>query len=162
MQRHGNVLAYYGETELMSHLYRCEFWHRDILFNHVEKFMMYGKAMLFNDQAKAQEILNTDNPYDCKQLGRQVAGFDQAQWDKWAYQIVLTGNREKYRQNPGAAKFLIETAPFILAEGSYDRTWGVGLSKDDTRIAVQANWTGENRAGTIQMQVRDELTSKPR
>jgi ribA/ribD-fused uncharacterized protein len=160
MQRHGDVLAYYGETEIMSHMYRCEFWHRDILFNHVEKFMMYGKAMLFNDVAKAQEILNSDSPYDCKKLGREVAGFDDAIWKQWDNQIVLRGNREKYTQNPGLAQFLVSTGDLILAEGSFDKNWGTGLAKEDPRNADQQQWPGQNRAGIIQMQVRQELIAR--
>lgn len=157
MQQHGNVLAYYRETDFMSHMYRCEFWHRNILFNHVEKFIMYGKAMACHDEATAQRIINTDSPYECKNLGKTIVGFDQEVWDQWSAKVALAGNREKYRQNPALARLLIQTDPLILAEGSWNRTWGAGFAKDDPRIGQIQLWPGKNQAGNGLMQVRREL-----
>lgn len=158
MQQHGNVLAYYRETDFMSHMYQCDFWHRNILFNHVEKFIMYGKAMSCNDEETAQRILNTNSPYECKNLGRTVRGFDPEVWQQqWAGKVALAGNREKYRQNPALARLMVQTDPLILAEGSWNKVWGAGFAKDDPRIGQVALWPGQNLAGNTLMQVRREL-----
>jgi ribA/ribD-fused uncharacterized protein len=161
MQQHGNVLAYYRETDFMSHMYRCEFWHRDILFRHVEGFIMYGKAMTFQDNETAQRILNTDSPYECKNLGKGVKGFSQEIWHQWSGKIALIGNREKYRQNRSLGQMLVQTDPFILAEGSWNRIWGAGYAKEDPRIGEPASWPGQNQAGNCLMQVRRELIESP-
>lgn len=158
MQQHGNVLAYYRETDFMSHMYRCEFYYRDQLFNHVEKFIMYGKAMAFQDEATAQKILETNSPYECKRFGKEVQGFDRTVWEtRWAAKIVYVGNREKYRQNRGLGDMLKQTDPLILAEGSWNKFWGTGFAKDDPRIGEVHKWPGANLAGNTLMQVRREL-----
>lgn len=160
MQQHGNVLAYYRETDFMSHMYRCEFYHRGIRFNHVEKFIMYGKAMAFADQALADKILDTNSPYECKALGKTVAGFDQQTWEEvWAPKIAYVGNREKYQQNQGLADLLKQTDPLILAEGSWNKVWAAGFAKDDPRIGEVNLWPGKNLAGNTLMRIRKELLS---
>jgi ribA/ribD-fused uncharacterized protein len=158
MQQHGNVLAYYRETDFMSHMYRCEFYYRDILFNHVEKFIMYGKAMAFHDSDTAQKIIDNDSPYECKTLGKAVKGFDQGIWQsQWAPRVAYVGNREKYRQNPNLADLLKQTEALILAEGSWNKVWGAGFAKDDPRIGEVHLWPGANLAGNTLMRVRKEL-----
>jgi ribA/ribD-fused uncharacterized protein len=157
MNQHGSVLAYLGHTDFPSHMYRSEFWYRDVFFDSVEKFIMFGKAKLFNDEATAQAILNASNGYQCKEIGKGVMGFNQQVWDEWSPKIALVGNREKYKQNPGLAQLLIQTHPLVLAEGSWNKRWGAGFAKDDPRIGNPAQWTGENLGGNTVMVVRTEL-----
>jgi ribA/ribD-fused uncharacterized protein len=156
MQRHGDVLAYYTQSDFMSHMYWAGFWHRNLYFAHVEKFIMYGKAMAFNDVELADRILQTDSPYQCKELGKQTKGFTQEVWDQWSGKIALVGNREKYRQNPELREMLMETHPLILAEASFNRVWGSGFAKEDPRNGTPALWPGRNQAGNTLMQVRQE------
>ncbi|WP_144106570.1 NADAR family protein [Paraburkholderia sp. BCC1886] len=158
MQRHGDYLAFFNDSDILSHWYRCEFYYKGLLFNHMEKFIMCSKARLFGDLIMADRIMREDHPMACKQLGRQVANFDQPVWDGYNYQILTIGNREKYRQNPGLADFLVQTDPYILVEASpYDTRYGIGLAKDDARIADPRNHRGSNYCGHAQMAIREEL-----
>ncbi|SAK83422.1 Swarming motility protein YbiA [Caballeronia arationis] len=158
MKQHGQYLAFFHDSDILSHWHRCEFTYMSLTFNHVEKFMMYAKANMFKDIETRDRILKTDTPMACKKLGRQVKGFDPAVWDKYKYRIILVGNREKYKQNPGLGRFLLDTDPNILVEGNpYDRIYGVGLHKDDPAIGDPANWRGENLCGRAIMEVREEL-----
>lgn len=157
MNQHGQVLAYLGHTDFPSHMYRSEFVYRDLFFDSVEKFIMFSKAKLFNDEETALKILNATTGYRCKELGKTVVGFDQETWNQWSPKVALVGNREKFRQNPGLAQLLIQTHPLVLAEGSWERRWGAGFAKDDPRIGNPANWTGQNLGGSTVMVVRSEL-----
>jgi ribA/ribD-fused uncharacterized protein len=158
MKQHGQYLAFFHDSDILSHWHRCEFTYRGLVFNHVEKFMMYAKAKLFADVVTADLILKADAPKRCKELGRQVKGFNAETWDRYKYPIILVGNREKYKQNPGLARFLVDTEPYQLVEGNpFDRIYGVGLHKDDPAIGDCANWRGENLCGRAIMEVRDEL-----
>lgn len=159
MQQHGNVLAYFNHTDFPSHMHPGGFWYRELFFEHVEKFIMFSKAKTFHDEETAQEVLLTENPYQCKAIGKKTKGFRQDVWDQWSSRIALVGNREKYRQNPPLAQLLVQSHPFILAEASWNKKWGAGYAKDDPRIGQQQLWTGANLAGSIVMQVRDELMS---
>jgi ribA/ribD-fused uncharacterized protein len=157
MQQHGHVLAYFGHLDFPSHMHAAGFWYRDLFFEHVEKFIMFGKAKTFQDEATAQRIMQTENPYQCKQIGKEVLGFNQVEWNEWRGRFALIGNREKYRQNPQLAQLLIQTHPFILAEATWNKDWGAGFAKDDARIGNVQGWTGANLGGNTVMRVREEL-----
>ena len=67
---------------------------------------MYGKAMLFGDQATAQKILEAKEPREQKALGRAVQNFDTAVWQENAKKIVYKANFAKFSQNPEIKKIL--------------------------------------------------------
>lgn len=145
----------------LSQWYRSEFKIGSRRFNCAEQYMMYAKARLFGDAAKAKRILKADHPKDQKRLGRAVQGFDQAIWDAEKYNIVLDANRAKFSQNRRLGKKLLSTGDAVLVEGNVkDPVWGVALRVDDPRIFDPAEWRGENLLGKILMQVRSELADK--
>ncbi len=49
-------------------------------FTTAEHYTMWTKAVTFDNEAVAREILATDDPRDAKRLGRSVAWFDEAVW----------------------------------------------------------------------------------
>jgi ribA/ribD-fused uncharacterized protein len=130
------------------------------VFYTAEQYMMYQKALLFNDTQTAQEILKTKDPKVQKALGRKVKGFSEELWNKNKYRIVVQGNLYKFEQNDKLKKELLATGSKTLVEGSpYDKIWGVGLKYDDPKILNSDNWQGENLLGKALMKVRDILNS---
>ncbi|CAN0071132.1 unnamed protein product, partial [Hapterophycus canaliculatus] len=120
--------------------------------------MMATKAKVFDDQATLERIMATSDPRQQKALGRQVKGFDAAVWDKVGYDVVVTGNLAKFRQNPVFREELLATGDKILAEASpYDSEWGIGLHADDANVLVQTRWPGKNKLGEALMDVRSKL-----
>ena len=127
-----------------------------------EQFMMFKKAMLFNDPESAQKIINTRNPRDHQLYGRQVKNFDQKVWNVNKYEIVLTGNHHRFTQSKICRDLLFSTGNKKICEASpYDVVWGVGLAESDQLILDEANWRGQNLLGKILTQVRDNLRTKP-
>lgn len=123
-----------------------------------EQWMMFGKATLFADEARAAAILATPSPAVQKRLGQQVAGFDSTIWDRWKIDIVHRGNMAKFCQNNGARRQLLATGGAMLVEANpRDWIWGCGLAADDPAIHRAANWKGSNLLGRILTQVRDDL-----
>lgn len=126
-----------------------------------EQYMMYKKAMLFNDSEIAQEILMATDPRDQKALGRQVKGFDSAIWEKHAKQIVYKACYLKFTQNQKLLEVLMSTAGSLLVEASpYDTVWGIGLAEDDPRIHDRSQWRGTNLLGQVLTMLRDDLLSE--
>lgn len=126
--------------------------------NCAEQWMMLAKAELFGDGERQAAILAVADPAEQKRLGQQVAGFDQAVWDRWKVDIVLRGSRAKFRQNPGAARQLRATAPSMLVEANpRDWIWGVGLGVDDPGVHDPEAWRGSNLLGRVLTKVRAEL-----
>lgn len=127
-------------------------------YNCAEQYMMYMKAILFNDFETAKRIYQSKYPREMQALGRQVKGYDQKIWNEWKYQIVVDGNILKFQQNPILKKMLFDTYPLQLVEASpVDKVWGVGLAEDDPLIDDENNWQGENLLGKALTEVRNTL-----
>lgn len=129
-----------------------------ITFNCCEQYMMYKKAMLFQDFKSADKILKEACPSQQQKLGREAHGYDAALWDQHKLGIVLYGNILKFSQHQDLRKRLLATNDKTLVEASpYDLVWGVGLGVDDDRILDPQNWTGKNLLGQALMLTRASL-----
>ena len=146
------------ENGYLSNWYLAEFIVDGIKFLSMEQYMMYEKALLFQDQEAAAKILQTDNVAEIKALGRTVQHFDDKIWIKIREEIVYKGVREKFRQNPALAEKLEKTGKEIIAECAVkDRIWGIGLSMNDENRYCIERWRGQNLLGKILMQVREDI-----
>ena len=136
---------------------KTSFVEENIKFSTAEQYMMYHKALLFNDNEIANKILKTNNPKEQKRLGRLVSGFNEGLWNEKKLNIVISGNLLKFSQNNKLKEELLRTDK-VLVEGSpYDKIWGVGLKYSDPKILNEKNWRGENLLGKALMVVRDKL-----
>ena len=84
----------------LSNWYRSAFTVDEITFSSMEQYMMYEKAILFQDQRTAEKILGTDNVAEIKALGRMVQHFDEEIWREKREAIVHKGVLQKFLQNP--------------------------------------------------------------
>ncbi|WP_334021825.1 NADAR family protein [Burkholderia orbicola] len=158
MRRIGNFTAFFGAEDVLSNWHPSRFTYHEVDFNCVEQFMMYAKAMLFDDHEVAAKILETPSPKKQKQLGRDVSGFDEEIWLRSRESIVFVGCREKFRQNPDQGRVLSGTGSTILVEASRsDCIWGAGIGQWDPRITDPAKWPGLNLLGNTLMRVREVL-----
>ena len=149
---------FFTEASPFSQWYRCTFTASELTFNCAEQYMMYAKALRFDDDDTAAAIMAADHPREHKALGRKVKGFDDTIWKRERLNIVKAGNRAKFTQNPELLRLLLETAGTTLVEASpYDKIWGIGLAATDPRAQDPATWKGQNLLGKILTKLRDEL-----
>lgn len=138
--------------------YRSPFIVEDILYTCTEKWMMAGKAKLFNDLETLNKIMAADMPRVQKNLGRQVKNFDLKIWNLHARAIVYEGNKHKFNQHPNLKKLLLETAGTTLVEASpSDDIWGIALGEDDPRALQRSLWRGTNWLGETLTKLRDDF-----
>lgn len=129
-------------------------------FPAAEHYMMWRKALLFDDTATARRILAARTPAEAKSLGRQVRNFVGDVWDSERVGIVVDGNLAKFGQHPELLSFLLSTGSRVLVEASpMDRVWGIGLAEDDPRAQDPARWRGLNLLGEALMEVRTRLSA---
>ena len=96
-------------------------------------------------------------PKDCKALGKQVTPFDAKVWDAVKYDIVKTGNKAKFEQNPDLMNLLLSTGDRIMAEASpKDKIWGIALDAETAKHINPEAWPGQNLSGKILMELRAE------
>ena len=156
-----NIICFHNADEengYLSNWYPSPFTAGGITFSSMEQYMMYEKAILFQDYQTAEKILSTDDVAEIKALGRIVQHFDEEIWREKRESIVHKGVLQKFLQNPELAEKLLETGEQMIAECAVkDKIWGIGLSMwDEERFCVN-KWKGQNLLGKILMQVRAEI-----
>jgi len=150
-------LFWKGQSPL-SNWYLANFTLEGIAFNCVEQYMMYKKAMLFNDIKTAAKILEAEKPVEQKALGRQTKGFNKEVWLKYCNTIVYNGCKAKFEQNKELINQLLDTGDKTLAEASpVDLIWGTGVAAHEKNAREPDKWPGENRLGKILMTLRGEF-----
>lgn len=123
-----------------------------------EHYMMAAKARLFGDKASHAQILNAEHPKKAKNLGRIVTGFNESVWLRHRYDIVVTANEAKFRQNDQLSNFLLSTGERILVEASpLDKIWGIGLTENDAKASSPQHWQGLNLLEFALMEARERL-----
>ena len=146
------------ENGFLSNWYISKFKVAGRAFFSMEQFMMYRKAICFQDEAVAEQILKTDDVARIKELGRIVSGYNENIWNGMRQLIVYEGLVAKFSQNEALKERLLQTGDALLAECAvYDRIWGIGLSmKDEKRFDI-SQWRGENLLGYALMMVRNKI-----
>lgn len=128
-------------------------------FDSGEKFMMMGKASIFNDEDSLTRMIPVSNTKDLKALGQLVIGFEQPVWNATCVPVVSIGNYYKFAQDDELFEFLQHMGDREFVEGSpFDRIWGVGMGWDNPRIEDRRNWRGTNLLGISIHNARDMIS----
>ncbi|ULH14695.1 NADAR family protein [Deinococcus sp. KNUC1210] len=151
-----DTLFFYRASHPFSNFYPSKFVVDGLLFHWAEQSIMYRKALHFGDTASARKIMQAYSPAECKKLGRQVQGFDEAGWALVREQVAFDTVLHKFQHNRKLRAVLLQTGSALLVEAApSDRIWGIGFSEQDA-LAYRFQW-GENLLGKALMRVRDEL-----
>ncbi|MEV5240216.1 NADAR family protein [Streptomyces cinnamoneus] len=125
-----------------------------------EHWMMAGKARLFGDAEAEARALAAGHPKEAKDAGRSVRGFDEEEWHRHRFELVVEGSVHKFGQHPELGAYLLGTGTRVLVEASpLDRVWGIGLAADDERAQDPARWCGLNLLGFALMEARQRLAA---
>ena len=146
------------ENGYLSNWYLSNFKIGSTQFSSMEQYVMYQKAIVFNDTKSAKKILETTDVSKIKALGRQVSNYNDKYWNGVRQIIIYKGLLEKFSRNEDLKKRLLNTGNDILAECAVqDKIWGIGLSMKDVNRWDMEKWRGENLLGFALMMVREEL-----
>lgn len=94
-------------------------------------------------------IANCPDPFQAKAMAREHDNRRDPDWypSKKAYNVMKAAVQAKFHQNPDLAQLLVATYPRpIIERTDNDDRWGDG-----------PHGTGQNWAGKILMEIRDEL-----
>lgn len=156
-----NIICFHNPDEengYLSNWYLSQFSVEEITFSSMEQYMMYKKAVCFQDYDTADRILETEDVSQIKKLGRKVSNYDENYWNGVRQIVVYRGLLEKFGQNDELKKLLLETGDSVLAECAVkDRIWGIGLSMINPDRMDRACWKGQNLLGYALMMVREAL-----
>jgi len=109
----------------------------------------YFQAQKFpGDPALQERVRAAKTALGAKRLGRTQSEHFRSDWEEVKENIMLTGLRAKFTQNPELRELLVKTTGLHLIEKNRsDSYWGSG-----------PNGCGRNRTGILLMKVRTELT----
>ena len=146
------------ENGYLSNWYSSRFTVNNVNFSSMEQYMMYKKAVCFDDKNTADKILATDDVAEIKTLGRIVANYNESYWNGVRQIVVFEGLLAKFSQNEDLKKQLQATENCVLAECAVkDKIWGIGLSMKDKDRSEIDKWKGQNLLGYALMMVRERL-----
>lgn len=155
------IICFHNPDEIngyLSNWYLSDFCVDNIQYSSMEQYMMYQKALLFDDREIARQILDITNVGKIKALGRSVKNYEDMIWNGMRQLIVYQGLFEKFQQNIELREKLLATQDHILAECAVqDQIWGIGLSMKDERRFNLGEWQGQNLLGFSLMRVRTVL-----
>ena len=89
MTTENQYLFFYRTAHPFSNFHPSPFSVDGQLFHSAEQYIMYRKALEFDDQDTGRRILDARTPGECKTLGRQVRGFDEQRWTEVREQIAF-------------------------------------------------------------------------
>ena len=156
------MIGFFHENErygCFSNWYPASFEYAGKHFVNSEQFMMFHKVLMFGQYDLAYQIMSTEDPAECKKIGRQkFPEFNSNQWELLCYTIVKRGVKAKFVQNEELLEILLGTGSELLAECSpYDKKWGIGIDINDPDRYDISKWKGKNLLGKVLMEIRDEL-----
>lgn len=152
-----NTVAFFTQNSAFSNHHKCSFMVDGVVYSSGEQWLMAKKALLFNDKAKAKQIMTESDPVKIKGHGKNIIGFDPKIWREEAPKIMKIGLEAKFGQNDDLAAKLISTGDKQIIEASEDEFWGVGLTLWSEHLFDPDHWSGLNILGQILMSVREQL-----
>ena len=92
-----------------------------------------------------------------KQLSKDLPKEQADQWAETKSAEIMTALiRHKTRQVPAFKAALMDTNQ-VIAEATYDKVWGTGLSPEHTKCTKPEYWPGGNLLGAIMQEIRQEI-----
>ena len=148
-----NQTAFASEKAPLSNLYRCNLQVNGRKFVSVEQAFQYAKAEYARDFTTAQSILDTDDPYIAKQLGKAIRC---PEWLARREEVIQNLMKEKFLQNPHLREKLLESHNDTLVEATGDPYWGAGCGLT-SYLLKNKTYKGRNITGRLLQDIRTEL-----
>lgn len=121
-----------------------------------EKAIMLCKASIMHDYDAFDTIKRSEDPRECKRLGRRVNPWDQEEWDRNVCAIALEVVMQKVANDNTVRTALMSTKNSIIAEMTdRDKNWGSGVRIGSMDQNKPWKWTGSNILGWALMEARE-------
>ena len=160
-RQNADYYGFFGEFNPLSNFHPAKFTHEGVEYSNSEQFIQATKARFCEDKQSLNQILITESPYKCKDLGRNVKNCNITDWNANAQTLCFPGLLSKFEQNPGLAAFLKSTGRKTLLECCWDEVWGNGKPLSDPECIDRTKFTNQGILGTMLEEIRSILLSKP-
>jgi ribA/ribD-fused uncharacterized protein len=152
-----NAVVFFTQPAIFSNLHPIPIVIQGQSYTCNEQYFQQQKAVLFDDQQVAEQIMRESSPYEMMKLAKTIKNYKHSVWLQHVENTLFTANQAKYSQNQSAKAALLATGNKVLGEASSNKLYGTGIglfSKDTTDCS---KWTGKNLMGKILSDIRDRL-----
>ena len=154
------ITAFFSKHSPLSNHFPSEQKIEGLDYTTNEQYYMHQKALVFGDYTTAEDVLKVHNPVTQKTMCKKIDRLDQAAWHNKREEIMRTGLKAKFEQNPELGDFLKGTGTTNILEcNRSDPFWGIGMALNNPKIWIRNSWVGkaENKLGQLLMELRTEL-----
>lgn len=149
---------FYRTDSPFSFWYPSTFTENEVTFSSAQQFILYRKALLFEDAETAAKVMAVHEKKDLMKLGRSVKNFDRTLWDSNRETIAMEANQAKFSQNENLKEALLATEGTTLANANvHDIIWGIGFEEAADEAKDRSLWRGKNLLGELLTKLRGEL-----
>ena len=97
---------------------------------------------------------------ECKELAKNIAGFNHDSWKEVAKSWCKPGIEAKFMSNPYLVNMLQSTGDKTLVEACYNKLWGTGIPLCGRDCLKRDMWSNIGIQGEILMKIRTSLTAQ--
>lgn len=156
-----SVVVFFGKASPLSNHHPSTFHAEGHRFESVEQYLAWHRAKIAGREKLITKALKTTNPAACKGILNELKNTNSAQWQQSIHEIIISGLRAKFSQNPSLAEFLRNTHPKTLGEASTNPRWGIGLPLNNPNVLDTSKWLPEgNLLGKSLSTIREELVQE--
>ena len=149
----------HSEFQPFTNWYPCNVEFKGHHFESSEQAYQWAKADYCKDVAAADKLLYATSMREAKDLGAEVEGLMESDWDQKKNDVMEQILRIKFTDNAEMKKMLLDSGNCVLAEAGRDSHWAVGLSINRDDIFDTKKWRGQNWLGKLLASIRLELSA---
>ena len=150
----GRITLFSGELCPLSNLYNVKLTVDNEIYQSNEHFYQSKKCEAFGKEELAAKVRKAKTGREAMFLGREVRST--LPWlRKEGIRLMRKGAMAKF-SNQEMRNYLLNTTD-IIAEGTNNVFWGIGLNFSSQEAFLVEHWEGSNTMGTILMEIRDEI-----
>ena len=104
-----NTVAFFGKLNLFSNFHPTPFECDNKHYHSSEQYIQEAKALHFGDNETAHAIMQAKTVLECKNLAREVANYNHADWKSHAKSLCKPGLLAKFKSNDSLSNLLKST-----------------------------------------------------
>lgn len=152
-----NTVVFASKDAILSNLYLCNIQIEGRVYNSTEQYIQYSKALLFNDQESADNILKEHDSFKQMKMGKKIRNFKKDTWKQRVHNVLWNANKAKFDQSLSAREVLLGTGTKTLGEATVDPYFGIGLRLTSKTVSDESKWTGDNIMGRVLTEIRSSF-----
>ena len=154
------ALAFFGELSPFLNFNISPFRLHGQYYHSSEQFIQAQKADYFSDVQTWNLIMKATTLMECKELAKNITGFNHDNWKDVAKSRCKPGIEAKFMSNPYLVNMLQSTGEKTLVKACYDKLWGTGIPRCDRNCLKRDMWSNIGIQGEILMEIRTSLTNQ--